>query len=91
MQYAKRSNYYICLEKAPPELSADVLRKGVFLMGGAAQLFGLDHLIADKLQLPVTLAKNPTLCAVSGLGKLTENPELLSRIGSSSIMQSEDI
>ncbi|MGI6738663.1 MAG: rod shape-determining protein [Christensenellales bacterium] len=79
------------LEKAPPELSADVLRKGIFLMGGASQLFGLDHLIAEKLQLPVTLAKNPTLCAVSGLGKLTENPELLSRIGSSSIMQSEDI
>ena len=59
-------------------------------MGGASQLFGLDHLIAETA-ITVTLAKNPTLCAVSGLGKLTENPELLSRIGSSSIMQSEDI
>jgi rod shape-determining protein MreB len=78
------------LEKAPPELSADVLRKGIFLMGGASQLYGMESFIAQQLDLPVTIDKNPSECTVIGLGELADNPELLAHIGSSNMLQSEE-
>ena len=68
------------LDKAPPELAADVLRKGVYLMGGASQLHGLDHFLAAELGLPVFIAKEPMLCAALGAGRLAEDFELLSRV-----------
>ncbi|MDO5022586.1 MAG: rod shape-determining protein [Eubacteriales bacterium] len=78
------------LEKAPPELSADVLKKGIFLMGGASQLYGMENFIAKQLELPVTIAKNPSVCAAMGLGHLAENPELLAHMGTSNMLQSEE-
>lgn len=69
------------LERTPPELAADIMRGGIHLTGGASQLFALDQYIANELNIPVLLAKEPTECTAMGLGYLVENMRLLSTIG----------
>lgn len=65
------------LSRTPPELSADILRTGIHLTGGAAQLFALDRYISNELGIPVLLAKDAADCTVLGLGYLTENIQLV--------------
>lgn len=69
------------LERTPPELAADVLRNGIHLTGGAAQLPGLDTYLASELGIPVMLAKESADAVALGVGYLAENLELLARIG----------
>ncbi|MCZ2257549.1 rod shape-determining protein [Sporosarcina sp. G11-34] len=61
------------LEKTPPELSADIIDRGVFLTGGGALLHGLDQLLADALKVPVFVSDNPLDCVGVGTGILLEN------------------
>lgn len=56
------------LERTPPELSADIIDKGVFITGGGAMLHGLDDLLADELKVPVLVAEEPMMCVVKGTG-----------------------
>ena len=77
------------LERTPPELAGDVLRSGIHLTGGGAQLFGLDQFIASELDIPVLLARDPMSCAALGAGHLADNIELLHRIGKSSFLREE--
>ncbi len=69
------------LERTPPELGADVMRTGIHLTGGAAQLPGLDQFIAAETGIPVQVARNPVDCTALGVGYLASNLELLGRIG----------
>jgi rod shape-determining protein MreB len=69
------------LERTPPELAADVLRTGIYLTGGSAQLTGIDVLIASELGIPVLIANEAGDCAAQGVGYLAENIELIARIG----------
>ena len=73
------------LERTPPELSADIMRNGIHLTGGASQLFGLDRLIGSQLGIPAVLAKEPQDCTMLGMGYLLENPDLLADLAHSSI------
>jgi len=66
------------LERTPPELAADIMRSGVHLTGGGAQLFAMDQFIATELGIPVLIAKEPEDCTIMGLGYLVENIQLLS-------------
>ena len=77
------------LERTPPELAGDVLKSGIHLTGGGAQLFALDQFIASELDMPVLLAKDPMSCAAIGAGHLADNIELLHRIGKSSFLREE--
>lgn len=61
------------LEKTPPELSADIMEKGIMLAGGGALLKGLDSLIMRETNMPVHIAENPLDCVVLGAGKALEN------------------
>lgn len=61
------------LEQTPPELSADIIDRGVILTGGGAQLHGIDQLLASELQVPVVVADNPLTCVVEGAGKMLEH------------------
>ncbi|MGM9967708.1 rod shape-determining protein [Rummeliibacillus sp. TYF005] len=61
------------LEKTPPELSADIIDRGVMVTGGGALLHGLDHLLTDELKVPVFIAENPMNCVAVGTGVLLEN------------------
>ncbi len=62
----------VCLEQTPPELSADIVDKGIVLTGGGAMLTGLDTLLRDETGLPVTIADNPLDCVVVGSGRVLE-------------------
>ncbi len=58
------------LEKSPPELSADIIDKGIFLTGGGALLKGLDKLIEKETGLKVKVADDPRRCVVKGVGNI---------------------
>ncbi len=65
------------LEQTPPELSADIIDRGVILTGGGAQLHGIDQLLANELKVPVVVAENPMTCVVEGAGKMLEHLDSL--------------
>jgi rod shape-determining protein MreB len=69
------------LEKTPPELSADIVDKGIMLAGGGALLKDLDLLLREETGLPVVICDEPLNAVVLGSGKLLLDPTLLSRIG----------
>ena len=77
------------LDKTPPELCGDILRKGIYLVGGGAQLYGLDRFLASELNLPVTLARDPMLCAAVGVGHMSNNADLLPKLTRSNFMRDE--
>ena len=56
------------LEQTPPELSADIIEKGIVLTGGGALLKGLPELLKENLKVPVTKAENPLSCVAEGTG-----------------------
>lgn len=61
------------LEKTPPELSADIIDRGIFLTGGGALLHGIDQLLAEELKVPVFVSESPLNCVAVGTGLLLEN------------------
>ena len=62
----------VTLERTPPELSADIVDRGVVLAGGGALLRGLDQLLAKETGLHVTVAEDPLTAVVLGTGKYLE-------------------
>ncbi|ALA53187.1 rod shape-determining protein [Shouchella clausii] len=66
------------LEKTPPELSADIIDKGVMLTGGGALLHGMDTLLAEELKIPVLIAEEPMHCVARGTGIILENLDKMS-------------
>jgi len=68
------------LEQTPPELSADIMDRGIVLSGGGAMLKNLDRFISTNTGLPVYVAEEPLTCVVRGTGKLLTNFNLLRRI-----------
>ena len=67
------------LEKTPPELSADIIDRGIMLTGGGALLRGLDKLISIETKIPVHIAENPLDCVVDGTGMCLENPKFMEK------------
>lgn len=63
------------LERTPPELSADIIDRGIVLCGGGAQIQGLDKLLSDQCGIPVYVADNPLHAVVDGVGQVLENME----------------
>lgn len=61
------------LEKTPPELSADIIDRGVILTGGGSMIHGIDQLLAEELKVPVLLAEEPTDCVAKGTGIMLTN------------------
>ena len=68
------------LEKTPPELSADIVDKGLILTGGGALLRNLDKCIREETRLPVTVAEDPLSCVVRGTGQMLGDFDLLKKI-----------
>lgn len=67
------------LHKTPPELSADIMDKGIMLSGGSAQLRNLDELIAQATGVPTYVAEEPMLCVAKGTGIALDNLESYKR------------
>ena len=61
------------LEQTPPELSADIIDRGIFLTGGGALIHGIDQLLAEELKVPVFVSDSPLDCVARGTGILLEN------------------
>jgi rod shape-determining protein MreB len=60
------------LEQTPPELSADIIERGVWLTGGGALLRGLDRLLSAAADIPVYVAEDPLSCVAIGTGRALE-------------------
>ncbi|MDD3716588.1 MAG: rod shape-determining protein [Candidatus Marinimicrobia bacterium] len=63
------------LEHTPPELSADIMDRGIILTGGGSLLNGLDERVRRETNLPVVIADEPLLSVAKGTGKVLENLE----------------
>jgi len=61
------------LETTPPEILADVMRRGVHLVGGGALIKGLSELLSETLQIPVTVAEDPLTAIARGAGIILED------------------
>lgn len=71
------------LERTPPELSADIVDRGIILAGGGALLKNLDKRLKEETLLPVFIAEDSLSAVVIGAGKILENIDLLKSIGQS--------
>ncbi|KKP26903.1 MAG: Cell shape-determining protein MreB [candidate division TM6 bacterium GW2011_GWF2_30_66] len=63
----------VALENTPPELSSDLVDKGIVMAGGGSLLRGLDKLVSKETGLPVRVAEDPLFCVVKGIGVALEN------------------
>ncbi|MFA5353516.1 MAG: rod shape-determining protein, partial [Thermodesulfovibrionales bacterium] len=70
----------VTLENTPPELSADIVDRGIVLAGGGALLKGLDILIREQTGVPVIVAEDPLTAVVRGCGMMLDKLDLLKRI-----------
>lgn len=68
------------LERTPPEVSADILDRGVVLSGGGSLLRGLDQRLRNETGLPVVLAEDPLASVVLGTGRVLEDIDLLRKV-----------
>lgn len=71
------NNIKAVVEETPPELVADIMEKGITLAGGGALLRGLDQMIAQETQMPVTVADDPLTAVVRGAGIVLEDMDAL--------------
>ncbi|WKA56256.1 rod shape-determining protein [Planococcus shixiaomingii] len=70
------------LETTPPELSSDVMERGIVLTGGGALLKNLDKVIAAETMMPVIIAEDPLDCVAIGTGKALDNIDQIRRLQS---------
>ena len=67
------------LEQTPPELSADIIDRGIVITGGGALIDGFDKLLSHELKVPVFVAESPLTCVAEGTGILLDNISLLEK------------
>ncbi|MDA8097641.1 MAG: rod shape-determining protein [Desulforudis sp.] len=68
------------LEKTPPELSSDIMDRGIMMAGGGGMLRGLDRLVSEETHMPVHLAEEPLLAVAYGSGRVLENIDILKKV-----------
>jgi len=69
----------LVLQETPPELSADVIDKGIVISGGGALLPNMDKLVSKVTSVPCSVAENPLQCVIRGLGVAIENFDIYKR------------
>lgn len=70
----------IALEQTPPELSADIVDRGIVLTGGGALLKNLDKLLREETGLPITVTEDPLSTVAHGSGKALDSIEILKQV-----------
>lgn len=70
----------IVLEQTPPELSADIVDRGIILTGGGALLKNLDKLLREETGLPITIAEDPLTTVAMGTGMMLNSIEILRQV-----------
>jgi rod shape-determining protein MreB len=71
---------HLALEQTPPELSADIVEKGIVLTGGGSTLKNLDACLGEKLRVSVTITEDPFTDVVIGSGKTLNNLSILRKV-----------
>jgi rod shape-determining protein MreB len=71
---------HLTLERTPPELAADIVDRGIMLVGGGSLLRNLDHLLRQETKLPILRSEDPFTAVAHGAGKLLENTPLLRNV-----------
>src|SRR6185369_15457834 len=74
------------LEQTPPELSADIIERGIWLTGGGALLRNLDKLLSVATDIPVYVAEDPLSCVAIGTGRALEEIRAISQSESGQIV-----
>lgn len=74
------------LEQTAPELSADIIERGIWLTGGGALLRGLDKLLSAATDIPVYVAEDPLSCVAIGTGRALEELRAISQSESGQIV-----
>ena len=67
------------LEETPPELSSDIIDKGIILTGGGSLVDGFNQLLAQELKVPVFTAESPLTCVAEGTGIMLDNMNMIER------------
>ncbi len=70
----------IALEQTPPELSADIVDRGIVLTGGGGQLINLDKLLREETGLPITVTDDPLSTVALGSGKALDSIEMIKQV-----------
>jgi rod shape-determining protein MreB len=68
---------HLTLEKTPPELAADIVDRGIMLVGGGSLLRDFDHVLREETKLPILRSDDPFSAVVHGAGKALDNLPLL--------------
>jgi rod shape-determining protein MreB len=71
---------HLTLEKTPPELAADIVDRGIMLVGGGSLLRALDHVLRQETKLPILRSEDPFTAVVHGAGKALDNIALLREV-----------
>lgn len=74
------TNIVDTLEETPPELTSDIMERGITLAGGGSLIPGIDKAISEVTKMPVWIAEDPLTCVVRGCGICLEDNGLLKRI-----------
>ena len=69
-----------CLEQTPPELTGDIMDRGIMMTGGGALLHGLDLLLSEQIGIPVHIADDPLSSVAIGAGMALDNMKLLASL-----------
>lgn len=67
------NNVKAAVEETPPEIVADIMKRGITLAGGGALLRGLDKLLHEQTQMPIQIAEDPLTCVARGTGLVLED------------------
>ncbi|MBN1405051.1 MAG: rod shape-determining protein [Candidatus Omnitrophica bacterium] len=70
----------MALERTPPELSADLIERGIVVAGGGSLLRGIDKIISEETGLPVHIAEDPITAVAQGTGKALEEIKYLKKV-----------
>ncbi len=71
---------HLTLEKTPPELAADIVDRGIMLVGGGSLLRDLDHLLRQETKLPILRSEDPFTAVVHGAGRALDDISLLREV-----------
>ena len=70
----------VALESTPPELSSDIVDKGIVMTGGGSMLHNLDLVLSSSTGLPVFIGDDPLSCVANGTGAVLEQPDILRHV-----------
>jgi rod shape-determining protein MreB len=71
---------HLTLERTPPELAADIVDRGIMLVGGGSMLTDLDHLLREETKLPILRSEDPFTAVANGASLVLDNISLLKEV-----------